>query len=302
VNKHIAILICTLALMAPVAEASRPLWLPIAQDLTSIALAPNRGFWVQLDTYAPYGSISGEERGRTVSVDNVAPILDSVGNRGTIISPPGVNGFWVLEPKGKVYSVGDVPKLCDDLTDCAGFHKLPTNSEIIVGGGATPTGKGFWALDRGGRVFTAGDAVSYGDTQADFEVSTGFVPTPSGLGYYIVHEDGGVFSFGDAVFYGSTGGKKPGGHDVSGIALSLGPSGQVNGYYLTATDGGVFTFGGARFFGSLGGGSNGGNGGDLITNIVSFPAHSSPGATGEPTQGYALVHHSGRVTVFRSAD
>jgi hypothetical protein len=290
-------LLCAFAL-SPSALASRPLWLPIAQDLTSIAMAPNGGFWVQVDQYAPYGNIGSGGRGRTVSVDNQAPVLSSVEDRGTIISPPGKNGYWVLEPKGKVYTVGDVPKLCDDLSDCAGFHRFPTNSEIVVGGGATPGGNGFWALDRGGRVFTVGDAVSYGDTQEDTQVATGFAPTPSGKGYYVVHEDGGVFSFGDAVFFGSTGGKKPGGHDVSGIALSLDPAGRVNGYYLTAIDGGVFTFGGAQFFGSTGGD----NGGDPITGIISFPTPTPNWPIGERTRGYVLVRHSGNVIVFRNVN
>jgi hypothetical protein len=73
-------------------------------------------------------------------------------------------------------------------------------------------------------------------------IPTAIVATPSGNGYYILLSDGGVFTFGDAVFYGSTGGNKPGGRDVTGLALSIADDGQVNGYWMVASDGGVFTF------------------------------------------------------------
>jgi hypothetical protein len=41
--------------------------------------------------------------------------------------------------------------------------------------------------------------------------------------------DGGVFIFGDAIFYRSTGGKKRGGHDVTGMALSFDNNAKVSG-------------------------------------------------------------------------
>src|ERR1700678_1553084 len=66
----------------------------------------------------------------------------------------------------------------------------------------------------------------------------GSFATPTGLGYYIVMADGGVHARGDAAFYGSTGGSRPGGHDVTGIALSYDLRGNVNGYWLVADDGG----------------------------------------------------------------
>jgi hypothetical protein len=179
---------------------------PPASDLTSIAVAPGGGgFWLQLDYYNWMGDVFGHN-GETRTLNNLgnvlsptAPFYGSVNARGTIITPPGRNGYWVLGNKGRVYTFGDVPNLCENLKDCAGYHQIPTNSEIIVGGAATPSGNGFWALDRGRRVFTVGDAVSYGDTQHDGQVATGFAATPSGKGYYIVHEDGGVFSFDDIV-------------------------------------------------------------------------------------------------------
>jgi hypothetical protein len=99
-----------------------------------------------------------------------------------------------------------------------------------------------------------------------------------------------VFSFGDAVFYGSTGGNKPGGHDLTGLALSIGADGNVDGYWIVAADGGVFVFGCAPFWGSTGG-NNGGYG---VTKIVSFPV-PAPGNPPERTRGYAWVHQNGLV-------
>jgi hypothetical protein len=78
--------------------------------------------------------------------------------------------------------------------------------------------------------------------------------------------DGGVYSFGDAVFYGSTGGNKPGRHDATGVALSIGENGTVNGYWMVASDGGVFSFGSAPFWGSTGG-----NAGDNRVTSIVFP-------------------------------
>lgn len=82
-------------------------------------------------------------------------------------------------------------------------------------------------------------APALGDVTGDKVTPTGIVGTPSGNGYYIVKADGGVFSFGDAVFYGSTGGKRPGGHNATGLALSLNAGGDVNGYWMVFEDGRV---------------------------------------------------------------
>jgi hypothetical protein len=117
--------------------------------------------------------------------------------------------------------------------------------------------------------------------------------TPTGKGYYIVMEDGGVHARGDAVWYGSTGGNKPGGHDITGMALSLsiGSDGKINGYWLVASDGGVHTFGSAPFWGSTGGD----NKGSPVTGIVSFPAPNIFPV--QRTRGHAWVNTRGGVTV-----
>jgi hypothetical protein len=124
----------------------------------------------------------------------------------------------------------------------------------------------------------------------DDAVPTGIAATPSGKGYYIVVENGGVHPFGDAVFYGSTGGTKPNGHPVTGIATSIDSTGAVNGYWLAIRDGGVFSCGNAPFWGSSGGNGHG------VTSIVSF--RSSQANNNDPeTVGYAWVNVDGQVSM-----
>jgi hypothetical protein len=287
IRRHAAGLsLLTLAILglSPVrAQASLPV--PVwnnYQQLSSIAAAPDGGFWVQLDL---------GQTGATVA--HAAPDFDRVFEPGSIAAIPGRNGYWVVSPRGEIFARGDAPQLCEGkLANCSGFPSDPSLRDIIVGAVATPSGNGLWALKRDGQVFTAGDATFYGEVfdEYDLTVATGIVATPSGKGYYIVQEDGGVFSFGDALFYGSTGGNKPGGKHVNGIALSYDYNGAVNGYWLAAEDGGVFTFGEAPFWG------NPGINPTKVTSIVSFPAHV-PGQPPQRTRGYALVHDNGSVGV-----
>ena len=96
-----------------------------------------------------------------------------------------------------------------------------------------------------------GDAKPYGDVRNEPPI-TGIDSTPTGKGYYIVAADGGVLSFGDAKFYGSTGGNKPGGHNLTGIAISIDANRNINGYWLVADDTTVLTFGDAPFWGPPG--------------------------------------------------
>jgi hypothetical protein len=253
------------------------------QRLTSVAAAPGGGFWVQLDSKDTSFS------SRTLAIDAVSrytPRFENVSDRGSIASIPGRNGYWIVADDGEIFARGDAPQLCDGrLSNCSGYPGTPLVWMPIVGAAATPTGNGFWALDRLGRVWTAGDAISYGDVQSDPQVPTGIAATPSGKGYYIVMEDGGVFSFGDAVFYGSTGGKRPGGHHLTGIALHRNGNNQVDGYWLLGADGAIYTFGSAPFLG------NGGT--DPLkrsaTSLVSFPSAG-------PTQGYAWVREDGTLS------
>jgi hypothetical protein len=258
-------------------------------SVTSIASAPNGGFWVQI---ANFNSLGWE--GWTESRSG-APRIDNVAGRGTIASIPGRNGYWVVKPGGDIIPRGDAPVLCGGTLSNCGFPELPLDTEnIIVAAAATPTGRGLWALGLDGRVWPAGDAGSYGEVTNDSKRPTGIVATPSGKGYYVVLEDGGVYSFGDAVFYGSTGGKPPAGRQITGMALSIDNAGEVNGYWLVGEDGGVHTFGNAPFLGSSGG-DNGGNG---VTGIVSFPV-PVPGQAPQRTQGYAWVFEHGQVAVVR---
>ena len=242
---------------------------------TSIAAAPNGGFWVQLHGMKDY-----EWDYRTIAVDG-APVFESIPWFGSIASIPGKNGYWMVRPNGVIYARGDAPELCSGLLqNCSGFSTDP--AQRITAAAASPNGKGLWAVDNNGHVWTAGEVVSYGDVSRDGSTPTGIVPTPSGLGYYIVCEDGGVHGRGDAVLFGSTGGNKPGGHNITGMALSYDLFGQVNGYWLVGSDGGVHSFGGAPFLGSTGG--NGG--GHQVSSIVARPDGRS----------YAWVYRDGRVT------
>jgi hypothetical protein len=261
------------------ADASLPGGFP--SYVTSVAAAPGGGFWVQLDM------VLHEPKGKTLAKEG-APVFDTVSDRGSIAAIPGRNGYWVVTGDGKIHPRGDSPQLCDgDLRNCTCFGDS-IGLEMIVGAAATPSGNGLWTLGRDGKVWTVGDAQSYGDVTKDPAIPTGIVGTPSGKGYYIVKDDGGVFSFGDAVFYGSTGGKKPGGHHVTGIALSIGTDGKANGYWLVAEDGAIYTFGQAPFWG------NAGITDWKVTSIVSFPA-PVPGQPPQRTRGYAWVFDNGEV-------
>jgi hypothetical protein len=277
----LSLLTVTIVGLAPVgAYASLPLPL-ITQQLTSVAAAPI-GFWVQVDYFNP------DQRRGTLAVDG-APSFESLPNRGSIASIAGRNGYWVVTEDGQIFARGDAPQLCyGELSNCSGFPAIPFLPDAIVGAAATPSGNGLWALSRNGKLWVTGDAQELGDVTSDPQVPTGIVATPSGKGYYIVMEDGGVFSFGDAVFHGSTGGKKPGGHHVTGMALSIGDDGKVNGYWLIAEDGAVYTFGQAPFWG------NAGVNNQKVTSMVSFPAPVL-GQRPQRTRGYAWVFENGDV-------
>lgn len=255
-------------------------------DLTSIAAAPNGGFWIQVD-----GDVDNSENGgsRTIAI-NGAPQYANIPHRGSIASVPGilVSGYFVVTDTGQIFARGHLSVLCGgNLSSCSGFPSNPKGYETIVAAAATPDGDGLWAVGRDGRVWTAGSAVSYGDVTNDSSIPTGIAATPSGLGYYIVLADGGVYTFGDAVFYGSTGGNKPGGHDATGLAVSLDLNGHVVGYWMVFDDGGVFTFGDAPFLGSTGGN----DGGSPVTGIAWGRDSRFPYSYG---LSYAWVHYSGQ--------
>lgn len=243
------------------------------QVLTSIAPSASGGWWTQTDRLDPvFEGIS-----RTEAHDGAADLGTSE-TRGSIASR-SQGGYWIVGFNGEIIAKAGAPELCGgDLSTCSGFKKN-MESKQIVGAAATPTGQGFYALGRDGAVWTTGDAVSHGDAIDDSAVATGIASTVEG-GYYIVMDDGGVHAR-NATFYGSTGGNPPGGHEVTGIAVSRDDQGRTDGYWLVATDGGVHTFGSAPFLGSTGGS----NGGSRVLGI----------AAGTDGQHYAWVHHSGRV-------
>jgi hypothetical protein len=284
-NLAVLMMIAVLAASSPKVHASLPRWTGDHQ-LTSIAYAPNGGFWVQVDTYV--NVLPGPD---AWTIAHGAPEFENVAERGTIASIPGRNGYWVVTNTGQIFARGEAPELCGgELRNCSGFPDWVNTWDHIVGVASTPSGQGLWALGRNGKLWTAGDAVPYGDVQEDPQIATGIVATPSGNGYYIVMEDGGVFAFGDAVFFGSTGGSRPGGFHITGIALSIGEDGSVNGYWLVNEDGGVLPFGKVSRWVI----SGGKNGEESVTNIVSFPV-PVPGQPPQRTAGYAWIHKDGRI-------
>jgi hypothetical protein len=270
------IIFCLVSAMS--AKASQPN-LPPNGNFTSIAAAPFGGFWVQADD----GSRTG-----TYAIDG-APQFPTVAVVGSIAAipaaSPSAQGYWVVAPNGDIYNRGAATELCGGkLANCTGFRYSSTR--YITAAAASPKGTGLWAVDNQGAVWTAGDVPALGDVTHEVHPPTAIASTPSGEGYYILISDGGVYSFGDAEFRGSTGGNRPGGHDLTGIALSYDRLGNVNGYWLVGSDGGIHAFGDAAFLGSTGGGPGRG----AVSNIVSRPGGRS----------YAWVYKDGRVELSRT--
>jgi hypothetical protein len=269
------------------ANASLP-GLPYAKPdiLTSIAPAPEGGFWLQIQDDNAFSTPTPP--GHTALYDG-APGYADVYHAGLIVPVPGTSGYWVVTRDGKIHPRGGAPNLCNgNLQTCSGFYGHARSYLTAIA--ATPTGQGFWAVGRDGKVWTAGDAISYGDATFDDAVPTGIVATPSGKGYYIVVDNGGVHAFGDAIFYGSTGGTQPGGNPITGIATSIDATGAVNGYWLVIRDGGVLACGHAPFWGSSGGTDS------VVTSITSFRT-SEPNNNALETVGYAWINKAGNVSM-----
>jgi hypothetical protein len=210
---------------------------------------------------------------------------------------------WVVSNTGKITARGEATQLCNgQLSTCSGFPKQPSPWQYIVAAAAIPTGRGLWAVGRGGKLWTAGDARPLGDVQnqtkvRDNPLGTPLVPvaivaTPTGRGYYIAMSDGGVFTFGDAKFFGSTGGVRPDGHSITGIALCYLDYYTTVGYWLVADDGSVLAFGKAPWWGDPDGN------GRKTTGITSFPI-PSVFQLEERSQGYALVTDDGELHFVR---
>jgi hypothetical protein len=61
--------------------------------LSSIAAAPNGGFWVQFD------KTQVDRSGETLTLEG-APAFENVRKRGSIAAIPGRNGYWVVSDEG----------------------------------------------------------------------------------------------------------------------------------------------------------------------------------------------------------
>ncbi|MEI9979583.1 MAG: hypothetical protein WDN23_11395 [Edaphobacter sp.] len=118
-------------LIVPSAKAVDP------SNYTTIAVAPNGGYWVQI--YDAYG------HGKTIAL-NGAPQFESIPYIGFITSSPGVNGYWIVTPNGKIINRGAAASICNgDLTTYSNFR--PGHGDKPLSSAAvTPDGRG-----RGGR-------------------------------------------------------------------------------------------------------------------------------------------------------
>lgn len=248
-------------------------------SLTSIAAAPGGGYWVQVDAR------SSTQPAYTRSIDG-APDLGSIDTGGTIMAVPGRNAFLVVSKFGRIFAAGNVTALCGgQVSGCSSYPTNPSGSQRIVGATITPDREGMWVITANRKVYALGDAKWYGDVN-DSKVPVAILSTPTGKGYYVVNDDGGVFTFGDAKFFGSTGGKRPSGRYITGMALSLNAARQVNGYWLVGEDGGIYSFGDAPFLGSSGGKDK-----LVVTGITSR----------QEGRSYAWVNTSGQVTQSQTA-
>lgn len=250
--------------------------------VTSVAPAPQGGFWIQVNDTA--------HTGKTI-VSGPAPVFESVNAPGTIVAVPGKNGYWVVTKRGDIVSRGDAPAFCEGhLSKCSNYPSAPGNKSFVTHAAATPDGLGLWVLGYDGQVWTVGTAQPYGDRQGEDNIyGSAIVPTPSGKGYYILMSDGGVHTRGDAVFFGSTGGQY--GREYTGMVLSKTATGAVNGYWILEEDGGVFTFGDAAFLGSTGGNSS------RVTSMFSMDGGIRYGwVTYNGTIGYSTSYRRGPVS------
>ncbi len=140
--------------------------------VTSVAQAPNGGFWIQVNDTV--------NTGRTI-VSGGAPVFESVNTPGTIVAVPGKNGYWVITKQGDIHVRGEAPPLCDGhLSKCSNYPSNPSTKEYVTGAAAAPDGGGFWALGREGQVWTVGTALPYGDAQGETAiVGTAIAATPA---------------------------------------------------------------------------------------------------------------------------
>ncbi len=188
----------------------------------------------------------------------------------------GVEGYWIDDNKGGIYTFGSAP-----------FYGSTGNIALnkpMVGMAPTADGKGYWLVASDGGIFTFGDAGFYGSTGNIVlnKPIVGMASTPDGKGYWLVASDGGIFTFGDAGFYGSTGNivlNKP--------VVGMVPTHDGKGYWLVASDGGIFSFGDTTFYGSLG-----------ATPQSSPVVGVAPAAGGT---GYWMLEANGTVKGFGSA-
>ena len=298
--RRLSLVAVSLAAMVGATLTATPATAASPGYIAAVAAAPGGGVWVHASP--DYTAVVN------TNALGGAPNLHSRSVEGSVVTDPAGAGYYLVDYNGTINRYGSPePSPWRSFTETG--YRVGSGSSItnpVMAVTMTPTGRGMWALDRQGHVWGLGDAPVLGDHAGHDQIPADIVGTPSGKGYYILENDGGVFTFGDAVFLGSTGGKKPGGQNATGIALSLtepyctggyyrrdprGPvwvprichPSTVDGYWMVGQDGTIVTFGRAPFYGSTGGYSV-----DQVTDITTLPDRG----------GYAIAHQRGSADVF----
>lgn len=207
----------------------------------------------------------------------------------------GVQGYWVLDTAGGIFTFGN-----------ARFHgSLPQLRAQGVGVGRaeimdiepTPSGDGYWILDRAGGIFSFGDAQFFGSIPQLRAQGVPIGPadvidlaaTPSGQGYWLLDSVGGQFAFGDAQFFGSVPALRQSGVKIGRAnVVRMTPSTTGGGYMMIDDVGGVFAFGDAEFKGSIPG---------LRDQGVNIGRADVVGIAVGPG-GYWMIDHRGGVFAF----
>ncbi|MBI2169543.1 MAG: SpoIID/LytB domain-containing protein [Actinobacteria bacterium] len=170
----------------------------------------------------------------------------------------GVQGYWVLDNQGGVFSfgaaefLGSVPQLRN--------QGVRIGNSQIVDVEPMSGGNGYWVLDRAGGIFSFGQARFHGSIPQLREqgVRVGaadvidIASTPSGNGYWLLDGVGGMFAFGDANFYGSIPQLREQGVKIGRANIvDMTATSDGAGYLMIDDVGGVFAFGSAQFYGSI---------------------------------------------------
>lgn len=232
----------------------------------------NYGTNLTLGAYVPFYGSSSYLTYYTANLNNNTEMY-----MRDLAARPQMDGFWVMDRRGKVFCYGNAEHHGDLFSAWAGAR----NAWAIA---PTSTGEGYWICDRLGKVWAFGDAVHYGDQpslppvygRADAVIDMS--PMPNDDGYRLLTRCGKVHCYGSATYHGD---------DVALTSFYVGiattPSGD--GYWFVNTLGRVKHKGDAVHYGET-------NSPDQwIVDIAAMP----------DGEGYALLRDDGAMYYFGSA-